>query len=81
LEKLVGAKSFGGFVGHLVRRQAIFLASSSKLGLLSIVQTIAPAFLGCWALIALAFVTHFQHDDHPIFLNKVRHVEINIFLF
>jgi len=81
LEKLLGAKSFGGFMGHLVCRQAIFLASSSKLGLPSIVQTIAPAFLGCWALITLTFVTHFQHGDHPILLNKVRHVEINIFLF
>ncbi len=67
-------------MGHLVCRKAIFLASSSKFGLPSIVQTIAPTFLGCWALIALTFVTHFQHD-HPILLNKVRHVEINIFLF
>jgi hypothetical protein len=59
-EKLLGARSFGGFIGRLAHHQTIFLISSGKLGLLFIVWTATPAFLGCWALIVLAFVTCFQ---------------------
>jgi hypothetical protein len=37
LEKLFGAGSFGGYISHLLCRQAIFFASSGKLNLLFIV--------------------------------------------
>jgi hypothetical protein len=36
-----------------------------------------PFILGCWAFIALALITLFQQDDHPIFLDAITHVEIN----
>jgi hypothetical protein len=35
-----------------------------------------PYILGCWALIAPALVTHFQHDYCFILLNVIVHVEI-----
>jgi hypothetical protein len=35
------------------------------------VQIVALAFLGCWALIAPALVIHFQQDDHPILLDVI----------
>jgi hypothetical protein len=60
LDKLLGEISFGGFISHLARHQAIFPTSLGGFGLLSIVRTTSPTFLGCWALITLAFVTHFQ---------------------
>jgi hypothetical protein len=60
LEKLLGAKSFGGSIGHLTCHHAILFIYLGKFGLLFVVQIITPAFLGCWALIALAFVTCFQ---------------------
>jgi hypothetical protein len=59
LEKLLGVGSFGSIIGHLACCQAIFFAFSDRFTFLSIVQTIAPAFLGCWALIALAFIICF----------------------
>jgi hypothetical protein len=59
LEKLLGVGSFNGSIDRLTRRQAILLAFSYRFGLLSMVQIIALIFLGCWALIALAFVIHF----------------------
>jgi hypothetical protein len=46
LEKLFGAKSFGGFIGHLARRQAIFFASLGVFGLLSMVKNYCPPILG-----------------------------------
>jgi hypothetical protein len=60
LEKLLGVRSFGGFIDHLAHHQAILLISLGKLGLLFIVWIVTPTFLGCWALIILALVTHFQ---------------------
>jgi hypothetical protein len=59
LEKLLGAKFLGGFIGHLVRRQAIFWVGLDSLlwfGLL-------PCIFGCWAFIILALVIFFQQDD------------------
>ncbi len=35
---------------------------------------------GMLGIIAFAFVIRFQQDDHPIFLDVIAHVEINIFL-
>jgi hypothetical protein len=57
LEKLLGGGSFGGFISHLACHQATFLTSLGGFGLLSIVWIATPIFLGCWALITLAFVT------------------------
>jgi hypothetical protein len=76
LEKLLGARSFGGSINHLACGQAILLASSSGLNFLFIVWTIALTFLGCWALIILTFVIRSQQYDHPIILDAVAHVEI-----
>jgi hypothetical protein len=59
LEKLFGARSFGGFINHRAHHHAIFIASLGGLGLPPVVQIVAPAFLGCWALIALTFITCF----------------------
>jgi hypothetical protein len=60
LEKILGAKSFGGFISHLAHHQATLFISLGNLSLLFIVWIVTPAFLGCWALIVLAFVTRFQ---------------------
>jgi len=59
LEKLLGVRSFGASINHLTHHHATFFASSGELGLLSMVLTIAFAFLGCWALIIPTFVIHF----------------------
>ncbi len=59
LEKSFSAGSFGGSIGHLARRQTTPPTSLDKFDLPSTVQTIAPTFLGCWALIAPTLVTHF----------------------
>jgi hypothetical protein len=74
LEKLLGVGSFGCSIDHLTRRHATLLVSSGGFGLLFVVWIIAPTFLGCWALFTLAFVTRFQQDDRPIFLDAVTHV-------
>ncbi len=81
LEKLLGVKSFGGIIGHLAYCQAIFVAFSGRLNLLSIVRTIAPTFLGCWALIIPALVICFQQDDHFVLLDIITHVETKTSLF
>jgi hypothetical protein len=81
LERLLGVGSFGGFIGHLACPHAIFLAFSNGFGFFSIVRIIAFTFLECWALIIFALVIHFQHDDHPILLVAIAHVDINIFPF
>ncbi len=81
LEKLFGVGSFGGSINHLVHCQASLLTFLGELGLSFVVQTIALTFLGCWALIIFAFVIHFRHDDHPIFLDAIVHVKTNIFQF
>jgi hypothetical protein len=60
LGKLLGARSFGGFINHLAHHQATLLISLGKLGLIFIIWTTTLAFLGCWALIVLALVIHFQ---------------------
>jgi hypothetical protein len=59
LEKLLIVGSFDGFIGHLVHCQATFLATLGGLNFLFVVRTIALTFLGCWALIVLAFVSYF----------------------
>jgi hypothetical protein len=60
LEKLLGSKSISTTMGHLVHYQVNFLASSRGLGLPSMVRLATLAFLGCWAMIALALIFHFQ---------------------
>jgi hypothetical protein len=60
LEKFFGVGSFGNSIDHLACCQTILLASSSGLSLFSTVQIVAPAFLGCWALIIPTLVTCFQ---------------------
>jgi len=59
-EKLFGVGSFGNSIDHLVCCQTILLASSSGLSFFSMVQIVALAFLGCWALIIPTLVTCFQ---------------------
>jgi len=81
LEKLFGVWSFGGFIGHLTYHYATLPASSSELDLYSMVWTIIPAFLGCWALIILAFFFCFWQDDRPILLDVITHIEIDTSAF
>ncbi len=81
LKKLLRSRSFGIIVGHLVHCQVILPTSLGGLGLLLIVRRATPASLGCWALIILALVFHFQHDDHPIFLDAVAHLETSTYPF
>ncbi len=45
------------------------------------VQIVALAFLGCWALIIHAFVIHFQQHEYSILLDVAAHVEIDTFPF
>jgi len=45
------------------------------------VWRVAPTFLRCWALIVHALISHFQHDDHPTFLDVMAHVDIGIYPF
>jgi hypothetical protein len=78
LEKLLKLGSFGTIVGHWVRHQVIFPISSRGLGLSLVVQRFALAFLGCWALITLALVFHFQPDDHLTLFDVGAHVKIGI---
>jgi hypothetical protein len=59
LEKLSSLGSFDGFIGHLVRRQAILFAFLNWTNLLFVVQIVATTFLGCWALIVPTLVIHF----------------------
>jgi hypothetical protein len=79
LEKLLSVGSYGGYINHLTCHHAILFASSCGLGLPFVVWIIAPTLLGCWALIVLILVIHFQHDDHTILLDVVAHVETNTF--
>jgi hypothetical protein len=81
LEKLLGAGSFGNSISHLAHHQTILFIFSSEFSLPSIIWIVALAFLGCWALIAIAFITRFQHDDHPILLDAITHFETDIFPF
>ncbi len=73
--------SFGGSIGHLARCRNILPTSSSRFDLPYVVQIVALAFLGCWALNVPALVTHFYYDDHLIFLNVITYVETNISSF
>jgi len=51
LEKLFGAESLVSSIGHLVCHQAILLISLGGIGLLFVIQTTTPTFLGyCCAL-------------------------------
>jgi hypothetical protein len=76
LEKLFGARSFGGFINHLTYHQAIFFTFSNELNFIFMVQIVAPAFLGCWALIVPALVTCLQDDRH-ILLDVITHIQTN----
>ncbi len=67
LEKLLGARSFGGSTKHLTHHRYILHVSPGEFNLPSIIRTTPSTFLGCWALVALALITCFQQDDHPIF--------------
>jgi hypothetical protein len=75
ISKLLGGGSFGGFIGHLVHRQATFHVSSSRIDPISMVRIIAFTFLGCWALIIPTLITCFSQDDHLILLDAMAHVE------
>ncbi len=55
LEKLFGARYFGGSIGPLIHHHATFFASSSAFSLLFVVWTTTPTFLGCWAQLLLYF--------------------------
>jgi hypothetical protein len=66
--------SFGSSLCH-------FTFLFKGLALPSMVQLATFAFLGCWALNVIAFVTRFQSDDHPILLDVVAHIKTNIFPF
>jgi hypothetical protein len=81
LEKLLGSRSFGTIISHLVYYQVTFPISSRGLGLSLVVRCFAPAFLGCWALIIFTLVFHFQQDDHFILLGAMAHVKISIYPF
>jgi len=60
LENLFGVGSFGVSIGHLIYHQAILFVFPSRINFFFIIQIIAFAFLGCWALISLTLVIHFQ---------------------
>jgi len=77
-EKLLDVGSFGGFFGHLTCHQATFLHYLVEFNLLFLIWIVAPSFLGCWTLFPLALIICFQQDDHPILLDAITHVEINI---
>ncbi len=77
LEKLLGVRSFSGFINHLTCCQTTFLTFSNKLSFPSIIWIATLIFLRC-ALIAPKLVTHFKQNDHPILLDAITHVEINI---
>ncbi len=81
LEKLLGVGNFSGFISHSTHHQAIFPTFFSKFSFPFMVQIIALAFLGCWALIILTLVICLQQDDHHIILDAITHVETNNSLF
>jgi hypothetical protein len=58
LEKLLGLGSFGTIVGHLARRKIILVVFSRGLGFTLVVRHATFVFLGCWALIILALISH-----------------------
>jgi hypothetical protein len=78
LKKLLCVESFGGSINHLTYCQTILPIYLNGLDLPSVVQIVAFALLGCWALIVFALVNRFQQDDCYIFLDAVTHVEIDI---
>jgi hypothetical protein len=80
-KKLLRSRSFGTIVGHLACRQVILLVFSKGLNLPSMIGHVSHTFLGCWALIVPALISHFQQDDHPILLDAVAHVEIGTYPF
>jgi hypothetical protein len=81
LEKLLRSRSFGTIMGHLVRRQVTLPTSSRGLAFPLVVRRVTPAFLGCWVLIILALVFHFQHDDHSTLFDAMAHVETSTYPF
>jgi uncharacterized membrane protein len=78
LEKLLGAGSCVSSINHLAHHHTTLLTSLGGFSLPFVVWIIAPTFLGCWALIALASITCFQQDDRHVLLNAITHVETNI---
>jgi hypothetical protein len=50
LEKLLGVRSWGGFIGHLAHRETTLPTSLGGFDLPSINWIVAPPFLGYWAL-------------------------------
>ncbi len=60
LKKLFGVGFFGGSIGHLIFCQATFLVFLGELNLPFVVWILVFTFLGCWALIVLAFVIRFN---------------------
>jgi len=81
LEKLLGLRSFGTIVDHLVHHQVTFPTSLGGLGLPLMVQHVAPIFLRCWVLIAPTLVSCFQQDDHFTFFDVVAHVKTSTYPF
>jgi hypothetical protein len=75
LEKLLDARSFGGSFDHPTHCYTIFLVFLGQLNFISMVWITTPTFLGCWALIVLALITHFPHEDCFILLDVVVQVE------
>jgi hypothetical protein len=68
-------------VGHLVHHKIILPISLRGFGLSSMVRLVALIFLGCWAIIIFAFLTHFQLDDHILFFHVMTHVKSGTFPF
>jgi hypothetical protein len=81
LEKLLNPRSFGAIMGHLTRCQIILPTSLGGLGLPLVVQLVAVAFLGCWALITPRLIFCFQQNVHLIFLDVMAHLETGTYLF
>jgi len=79
LEKLLGTKYFNTTMGHLDCHQVSLLVFLGGIGLPLMVKLVALAFLGCWDLLTLALVIHFQQDDHFIVFDAMAHVEIGTF--
>ncbi len=68
-------------MAHLTCHQITFPISLGGLGLPSMVQFTALAFLGCWALIVPTLIFHFQQDDHFAFLDVMAHVKTSTYPF
>jgi hypothetical protein len=63
----------------LACHQVILLIFKKGIDIPLVVELVALAFLGCWVLLTLALVIHFQQDDHLVVFDAMAHVDINIF--